>query len=497
MGESVGTSGPSVICLFGAGVSIPIGVPAMQGMVSDFLTRSKSGISKEDKATCDFFINDLGVPKDLEEFLLTANAIAEYPSTRTCMLVERSISPRGKTNNITEYRKRLDQYRRDAARLRDSILNFMARTCFRFERDKAYALFTPLVTSLSRRGYPVYTTNYDFALEDVAQNAGIALHDNFVVDGLRSLWNPEIDFQSGDGLTLIKLHGSVTWYSGRDGSIEKIHANTDINPIGQDVSRLVIAPTRFKDIYAQHFFALYSHFLSALTGARVLAVAGHSLRDDYLRAAIVERHRRGDFSLVVVDPAFPDLLSSEVEVTRIGRPGPVVHVPLKFEDFADELAAICEEVAPEDIADACSQVVHQQKYRSNRLTIKGNIGALGVGSVKNFTAEVDAYLLRTEKPARLHAWLEAEYAHANGETRKRVSNKFLESSPIELGTGWTGVAKATHEMTFTVPHYDEWVQHASTATLRVAVVRRSVKNPAQISEHNVLAEDRRELTYHS
>ncbi len=73
---------PQAIFLFGAGISIPIGVPAMQGMVSAFLTKAKSNISKEDKRTCEFFTDELGVPKDLEEFLLTANAIAEYPSTR-------------------------------------------------------------------------------------------------------------------------------------------------------------------------------------------------------------------------------------------------------------------------------------------------------------------------------------------------------------------------------------------------------------------------------
>lgn len=497
MGHSTAADSPKVICLFGAGVSVSIGVPAMQGMVSDFLVRSKSGISKQDKATCNFFMNDLGVPKDLEEFLLTANAIAEYPSTRTNVLVERSISSRKVTNNILDYRKRLDEYRRDAAHLRESILDFMARTCFQFDREKASSLFTPLVTSLARLGYPVYTTNYDFALEDVAQRAGIALHDNFVVDGLRSLWNPEIAFDRGDGLTLIKLHGSVTWYSGRDGIIEKIHAYTDINPIGHDVSRLVIAPTRFKDIYAQHFFALYSHFLSALADARVLVVAGHSLRDDYLRAAIIERYRKGDFNLVVVGPTFPQLLSSELEVARAGRPGPVVHVPFKFEDFADEFAAICEDVAPEHFANACAEVVHQQKYRSNRLSIKGNIGALKVGSVKDFTAEIDAYLRRTEKPARVRVWLEAEYVDSDGQERTRVSSKFLESAPIEIGTGWTGVVKSTHAMRITVPQYAAWLEHASTATLRVAVVRRSAKSPSQVGEHSILAEDSRELTYHS
>jgi len=198
-----GKESPAVMFLFGAGISIPVGVPAMHGMVTSFLARSKSGISDRDKKTCEFFEKELGVPRDLEEFLLAANSICEYPSTRTKGLVERSISPRKGAKSVLEYRKRLGDYRDHAAALRDNILNFMARTCFQFDREKARSLFTPFVTALSSRGYSVYTTNYDFALEDVALHAGITLHDNFHQDGQRSLWNPDIDFDHGD--TVLRL----------------------------------------------------------------------------------------------------------------------------------------------------------------------------------------------------------------------------------------------------------------------------------------------------
>jgi hypothetical protein len=486
---------PEAIFLLGAGISIPIGVPAMQGMVTAFLTKAKSNISKGDKRTCEFFMNELGVPKDLEEFLLTANAIAEYASTRICALVERSISPRGGTGTILEYRSRLEEYRQEASALRDSILSVTARTCFQFDRDKAVLLFKPLVTALSNRGYPVYTTNYDFAFEEVAQRARIPLHDNFLPDGQRSLWNSNIEFGYGDGLTLVKLHGSVTWYSGGNGDIEKICSYTDINSIGQNVHRLVIAPTRFKDIYAQHFFALYSHFLAALGAAKVLVVAGHSLRDDYLRAAIIERCRRGGFSLIVVDPTFPKLLSAELEIAALGRVGPLTSVPHKFEDFADEIAALCENEKPENFAEACARIVRQQKSRSNKLTIKGNIGALVADATKEFSAEVDGYLYRADKPARIRVWLSARYVIPSGQPASKVSDDFLESDTVEIGTELTGVVRSVFALRFKVPRNEEWVRHATKATLHVAVVRQSVKNPSQLSEHSILASDSRELTY--
>lgn len=287
----------------------------------------------------------------------------------------------------------------------------------------------------------------------------------------------------------------MTWYSSRDGEIEKIYSYTDINPVGQNVNRLVIAPTRFKDIYAQHFFALYSHFLAALTTSSVLVVAGHSLRDDYLRAAVIERCRRGEFNLIIIDPTFPPALSDELTVAKPGKAGPVTHVPHKFEDFADEIAALCPIADPGDFARECANIVHQQRARSNKLTVKGNIGVLKVGSVKKFKAEVDAYLSRTQRPAKIRVWLEAEYV-VDGQRVVKVSDKFLEIAEVEVGAQWSGVIKSAHEMNFTVPLYGPWLEHADKATLHVAVVKASVSKPSLVRKDGIFAEDTRELTYH-
>jgi hypothetical protein len=495
MGSTKPLGESDVVFLFGAGVSVPVGVPAMQGMFTGFLNKSKSSITAPEKRACSFFVDELGVPKDLEEFLLAANSITEYSGTTLRQLVERSVSTRKDAKVVRECRRRLEKHAADAAGVRASILRFMARTCFQFDREKAIATFRPLVTAVAEHGYPVYTTNYDFALEYVAEQSDIAIHDNFLQAGQRFLWNPEIDFPLGDGLTIVKLHGSVTWYSDSDGDIEKLNHYTDINTVGKNVERLVIAPTRFKDIYAQHFFALYSHFLAALGVARVLVIAGHSLRDDYLRAAIVERCRRGNFSLVVIDPKFPDLLAREVRPERAGTAGAVTHVPKKFEDFADEMASIARSATPTEIAAACASVVHQCA-RSNKLAIKGNVGALKAGATRELTASVDAYLSKSDKPAYVRVWLEGEYLAPDGQPVKKHSERFLEVSPVELGTGWTGVIKSDAKVVFKVPTYPEWLDQKAKVTLRVALVRRSVKTPGQLAQHLPLAQGRRRLTYH-
>jgi len=166
----------------------------MQGMFQAFMNRAESGISTDEKRACELFTKDLGVAEDLEEFLVAANAITEFGSTSLSPLIERSISSRKNTRNIAEYRQRLHAHAASAKNLRRRILEFMSRKCFQFDRNEANTLFTRLVTSLAKKGYPVYTTNYDFAFEEVAIANGIQINDNFSKKGQRSVWNSSIDF---------------------------------------------------------------------------------------------------------------------------------------------------------------------------------------------------------------------------------------------------------------------------------------------------------------
>ena len=50
-----------VMFLFGVGISIPVGIPAMRGIYSAYMDKKKSGISSSDKKTCEFFINDIKI----------------------------------------------------------------------------------------------------------------------------------------------------------------------------------------------------------------------------------------------------------------------------------------------------------------------------------------------------------------------------------------------------------------------------------------------------
>ena len=196
-----------LVFLVGAGVSVPVGIPAMRGVYSSFLTRSKSGITEGERRTCTFLTEQLGIEPDLEEFLLAANAIGSFRESKLNAFVERSVSTLRDGPKIEAYRKRLVAQTERVEAVRHRILEHLARTCFEFDRDRAYKIFGNFVSAVADRGCPVFSTNYDFALEHVASENGIDVENNFrsrgTGQGQRWVWDDEIRFPTGGALTLI------------------------------------------------------------------------------------------------------------------------------------------------------------------------------------------------------------------------------------------------------------------------------------------------------
>ena len=484
-----------VVFLTGAGISIPVAIPGMQGIYDAF--QNSANITPTEKKTCHFFTEKIGVARDLEEFLLAANAVTEFKTSSLAPFIDRAISERKGTRRLRDYQTRLDNLIKDAVALRKRILDFMSKTCFRFDREKSCAIFGEFVNAISKKGCPVYSTNYDSVFEYVAMERSIAIEDNFPRQGQRYLWNPNVEFRLGNALTLIKLHGSVTWYVDENGNLEKIYADTAINPVGKDIDRLVIFPTRFKDIYDQHFFSLYCHFLSTLSNARVLVVLGHSLRDDYIRAGIIERYRKYKFQIIIVDPVFPKALLAEFTPARLGTSGDVTHVPYKFEEFSDELSNLILNTSPSDLVNDCTKIVRRRTSKSNKLEIRGKIGSLKPRDIKTFTAIVDAYLLPHEKPAYVRIWLAAVYSTPSEQNISRVSHEFLDKGKFQVCTGLTGMLQQNIPLRIEVPNYSEWLKYASKVTLHVALIQKTVRTPAQLKKRDIIVADKRKLMYTS
>lgn len=489
------TKQSKVISLVGAGASISVGIPAMQGIFNDFMDRNKSKISREQKELCKFIIKELNVKEDLEEFLLAANLILESPNSCLLPLIERSISKQKHTIQINNFNSNFLKRINEISELKKEILEFMSRTCFMFDRGAALKYFSNFVDAVSGIGCPIFTTNYDFVYEFVAEEKGIKLHDNFKKSGQRYIWNNDIAYPLGEGCTIIKLHGSVSWYSDIDRNIEKIQTNTDINTMGKSIERMVVFPTRFKDIYDQHFFALYSHFLSSLTQANMLIVIGHSLRDEYLRAAIIERLRKGNFKVVVISPDFPISFPKEFSPTKTGSIGSIIHIPYKFENISDEFAYILKNFELEDISKQVINILNHDKFAKNKIHIKGRLRKLIPGKALDIFITVKALIKRDFKPSFIKVWLETQIKLQDGKLDLLMSKEFLQTNTVLLGDNTTGFIDDEFKIKISIPLIKNWLDKVETVTLKVAILSKDVKKPSYVSENILIASDSKKLKY--
>ena len=482
-----------VVLLLGAGASQSLGIPAMGGMFEEFV-KSVRSTHKDDLYVCELFTKVLGVSHDLEDFLLAANAATEFPGQGLFKLIGKVVSPRA-GKRLTEYNSRTRAEISKIKHARNSILEFMSNKCFQFDRKVAVQQLTGLVKAVSNKGYPIFTTNYDFSVEYVAEENAVDLNDNFENNNRRLLWNPSISFSKTSGLTLVKLHGSVTWYLDERKQIEKLDIPTSINKAGDQVERLVVFPTRFKDIYDQSFFALYSKFLSALSNATCLIVIGHSLRDEYLRAAIIERYRKGGFTILVIDPIWPATLPVDFKPARKGTSGTLTHVAHKFEDISDELAHVLASEEPEFVPNACVNVIKQISKKKNKLKIHGRIYQLKIG-IMTIELSIDTYVAKMDRPVLLCAWISGKAKKPTGKLVGEVSARSLVVSPEAISFGLTGYCEKETSLEIRVPKYNEWLAAGHKVKLTVALVK-GTKNlrPHKIEAGQIIAQDERELKY--
>ena len=143
----------------------------------------------------------------------------------------------------------------------------------------------------------VVTTNYDLLFEQAASEVGVRLINGFSGTIFRHFSEKEFQLTTGvlsanrftedSSLTvnLIKLHGSVSWYS--DGSI---YRETDPRRIGEGAARCMVLPRRTKvlETLQSPYDRLFSVCSSTLgRGCKFLITSGFSFSDQHINDALI------------------------------------------------------------------------------------------------------------------------------------------------------------------------------------------------------------------
>lgn len=207
------------------------------------------------------------------------------------------------------------------------------------------AYLQPILNLLGRQNrLVVVTLNYDNGIELMAESRGVRCDS-----GLDS-WSAAGDFDfSGDGLSLLKLHGSIDWTWAKGvRTQERLMPHSEISKIeASEVKRSFLHPAvifgqRNKLTAEGPFLDLLRAFRDDLARSEILTVVGYSFRDPHINVYISQwlNADRGHRIRIACGPGFEAEATdymSRLKLLRTHSPGQVTILPKYAGEALNEL----------------------------------------------------------------------------------------------------------------------------------------------------------------
>ncbi len=170
------------------------------------------------------------------------------------------------------------------------------------------------------RGWAFYTTNYDLCIERTCMEARIPIENGFEYDAAmkRSLFRPRsliMSTLSADyaRFKTIKLHGSVSWYRLKDGSL--IDFPEGAPPKGTVDGRLMLYPIEEKKMYEEPYITLINAFREDLKNTPKWLFIGYRFNDPFL-LRIIEYCSDEGKKMAIVHPQAEGLIKARLTDVR-------------------------------------------------------------------------------------------------------------------------------------------------------------------------------------
>jgi hypothetical protein len=230
--------------------------------------------------------------------------------------------------------------RHELSELLSSVKEQIYKKCLAFNIDKATKAYDKLFTALMDIGHAefstekggkieriqsgsfvdkIFTTNYDPIIEAFfRKKMDWSCSDGFDVDEQNDLsfqnrWNQ-------DGFQLIKLHGSIDYYSKDSRKIVKYGLNSqspDRNIYGEKLERMMILPIGEKYVTKSPYINMLNKLRTELDAEEVVVSIGYSFRDIPINNAFEERATRNKphFQIFVVAPDADQIIKDNIPPT--------------------------------------------------------------------------------------------------------------------------------------------------------------------------------------
>ncbi|MFY3741363.1 MAG: hypothetical protein HMLIMOIP_001818 [Candidatus Nitrosomirales archaeon] len=161
----------------------------------------------------------------------------------------------------------------------------------------------PLMGILDRYGViDLFTLNYDATIDIFCEKRNIPYTDGFAPN-----WDSK-NFDTSRGIRIYKIHGSVYWFKTQFGKYMKLPAKgLDISNLryitDEEVSEMLIYPAIEKDSESGPYPWIKQEFRRKLSESALCIILGYSFRDVYIKEMIIEQmNRNPSLWLYIVSP---------------------------------------------------------------------------------------------------------------------------------------------------------------------------------------------------
>lgn len=326
---------PTSLCFFGAGASVPFGIPTMARLVDQLEERLASEYSpcvvlyREIKSKLQDY-----TPFDIEALIRVLDAI--LAGDAKAPLHDPSIhyfSDWGTSfETMTKYKQEhASRNKADAEALLSEVKRFIAEACSPKTRpfEIHQAFFQEVLGKLGHNhsvglqsnnptaiNYQIFTTNYDLVIESYFHDKSLPYEcgqgQNAKLD-IKQHANSDLYGKNISHFQIYKLHGSVNWYVGENGALQ--WGTTAAIPgestlMGAPVEReLMIYPAAQKYTFREPFYDMFHHLKQSLLNHDTCYIIGYSFRDDDILGVFHDAlDAQNALHLCLIDPDAEDIV---------------------------------------------------------------------------------------------------------------------------------------------------------------------------------------------
>ena len=253
----------------GAGTSLELGVPVMEGMAIEFRAHAEQW-----NVEPEIVIKLMGDVLDVEHLIESVDKICEARKPLE-VLGGQVVS----IDRVDIVRSELEWFVQHAA---ERIVSFDAQL-----------MWGSVLRTAKDHTLTFVTTNYDRAIELAANAVGVSLSDGFNPFGGEEVAAWAGFPAEGSNASIVKLHGSTDWYSDKDsGAPLKLRhpmplfgRGTLRLSNGKELGSALILPSREKLLSKEPYPRLTQAFLNNVDACEAAVFVGSSLRDNHVRTA--------------------------------------------------------------------------------------------------------------------------------------------------------------------------------------------------------------------